>query len=137
MMTVVPPKLSDLAVAPRYAEVAHENLAAMQEFLVQPSLSFGQWLVALHHALSRLFEIAIVGPPDDEATRTLLGVATSEFRPHQVLAYGPAGVAAPAVPLLGDRDLLNGHPAAYVCRDSACHAPVTEAQELRPPLETG
>jgi len=48
-----------------------------------------------------------------------------------VLACGPAGVAAPAGPLLADRDLVNGKPAAYVCRDFACQTPVTEADALQ------
>jgi uncharacterized protein YyaL (SSP411 family) len=91
--------------------------------------------VALDYALSRPFEIAIVGPPGDERTRALLGAATSGFRPHQVVAYGPAGTAAPAVPLLADRDLVDGQPAAYVCRDFACQAPVTELTALRAQLE--
>jgi uncharacterized protein YyaL (SSP411 family) len=86
MMATVLLKLSDLAVAPRYAEVARQNLAAVQEFLVKAPLGFGQWLVALDYALSRPFESAIVGSPDDEATRALLGAATSGFRSHQVLA---------------------------------------------------
>jgi hypothetical protein len=95
MMVTVLLKPSDLAVAPRYAEVARQNLAAVQEFLVKAPLGFGQWLVVLDYALSRPFLIAIVGSPDDEATRALLGAATSGFRPYQVSAYGPAGVAAP------------------------------------------
>jgi uncharacterized protein YyaL (SSP411 family) len=135
MMATALLKLSGLAVAPRYADVARENLAAVQDYLKQAPLGFGQWLVALDYALSRPFEIAVVGPPRDEATRALLGAATAGFRPHQVVAYGPAGVTAAAVPLLEDRDLVDGRPAAYVCRDFTCQAPATEAEGLRTLLE--
>ncbi len=137
MMATVLLKLSDLAVAPHYADVAQQNLAAVQEYLARSPLGFGQWLVALDYALSRPFEIAIVGPPDNQATRQLLGAATVGFRPHQVVAYGPAGQEAPAVPLLADRALVDGRPAAYVCRDFACQAPVTEPEALRVQLEIG
>jgi uncharacterized protein YyaL (SSP411 family) len=68
MMATVLLKLSGLAVAPRYAELARRNLGALQDYLARAPLGFGQWLVALEYALSRPFEIAIVGPPDDEAT---------------------------------------------------------------------
>jgi uncharacterized protein YyaL (SSP411 family) len=135
MMATVLLKLSDLAVTHRYAELARENLAAVKDYLARAPLGFGQWLVALDYALARPFEIAIVGPPDDEATRRLLGAATSGFRPHQVVAYGPAGQEVPAVPLLEDRDLVNSRPAAYVCRDFACQAPVTEPEALQRTLE--
>jgi uncharacterized protein len=135
MMATVLLKLSDLSMTHRYAEVAHKNLGGVQDYMARAPLGFGQWLVALDYALSRPFEIAIVGSPDDEATRALLGAATSGFRPHQVVAYGPAGVTAHAVPLLEDRDLVDGQPAAYVCRDFACQAPVTEPDALRAQLE--
>jgi uncharacterized protein YyaL (SSP411 family) len=91
--------------------------------------------VALDYALSRPFEIAIVGPPTDRVTRQLLGVAAAGFRPHQVVAYGRAGQKAPVVPLLADRALVDDRPAAYVCRDFACQAPVTEPEALRARLE--
>ncbi|MBN1659707.1 MAG: thioredoxin domain-containing protein [Anaerolineae bacterium] len=142
MMATVLLKLSDLAMEHRYADLARENLGAVQEFLGRAPLGFSQWLVALDYALSRPFEIAIVGSPDDEATQRLLGAATSGFRPHQVIAYGPAGKLstlspAPAVPLLEDRVLVDGQPAAYVCRDFACQAPVTDIDALRAQLERG
>jgi hypothetical protein len=140
MMATVLLKLSGLAVAPRYAELARQNLAAVQDYLGRAPLGFGQWLVALNYALSRPFEIAIVGPPSDQSTRQLLGVAMSGFRPHQVVAYGPAGLAAAAVPLLQDRNLVAGegeqtHPAAYVCRDFVCQAPVTDSEALQAVLQ--
>jgi uncharacterized protein YyaL (SSP411 family) len=131
MMATVLLKLSDLAMEHRYADLARENLGAVQEFLARAPLGFGQWLVAMDYALSRPFEIAIVGSPDDEATLRLLGAATSGFRPHQVVAYGPPGETAPAVPLLEDRGLVDGQPAAYVCHNFACQAPVTEVEGLR------
>ncbi len=34
------------------------------------------------------------------------------------------------IPLLADRDLVNGQPAAFVCRDFACRLPVTTPPEL-------
>jgi uncharacterized protein YyaL (SSP411 family) len=137
MMATVLLKLSDLAVAPRYADLARQSLAAVQDYMARAPLGFGQWLVALDYTLSRPVEIAIVGSPDDEATRALLGAAMADFRPHQVVAYGPGGVTAAAVPLLEDRDLVDGRPAAYVCRDFACQSPVTEVEELQAQLGSG
>ena len=50
------------------------------------------------------------------------------FRPHLVLAGGPEGSEEP--PLLRERPLVDGQPAAYVCENFACQAPVTDPEEL-------
>jgi uncharacterized protein YyaL (SSP411 family) len=50
-----------------------------------------------------------------------------------VLAGGPAPGPEgepPPVPLLVGRDLVDGHPAAYVCEHFACQAPVGEPEAL-------
>ncbi|MFD9488780.1 thioredoxin domain-containing protein [Streptomyces sp. NPDC059991] len=69
-------------------------------------------------------EVAVVGPPGGELHRAaLLGRA-----PGAVVAVGdPAGAE---FPLLADRPLVDGGPAAYVCRHFTCEAPVTSAEAL-------
>jgi len=49
--------------------------------------------------------------------------------------YAPGGTvivggAPDAAPLLAGRDLVDGAPAAYVCRGFVCDRPVTTAAEL-------
>jgi uncharacterized protein YyaL (SSP411 family) len=71
-------------------------------------------------------EIAIVGEPADPRTRSLLEVVQRRFDPLAVIAWGtPDGV-----PLLDDRPLVDGAPAAYVCQGFVCQAPVSTADEL-------
>ena len=52
----------------------------------------------------------------------------------------PPEIEVPEVPLLENRGLVDGRPAAYVCRAYACYLPVTDpegvAQELDRALET-
>ncbi|WP_369376764.1 thioredoxin domain-containing protein [Streptomyces sp. cg36] len=69
-------------------------------------------------------EVAVVGPVGGELHRAaLLGRA-----PGAVVAAGEPGGAE--FPLLADRPLVDGVPAAYVCRHFTCEAPVTSADEL-------
>ena len=115
----------------RYVDIAHQALVQMQPMMSQYPLGFGQWLQALSYALSQPREIAIVGDPDSADTQALLDVVYDGYRPFQVVALGAPGPVESAVPLLQDRGLMNGRPAAYVCRDFACQAPVTDPEALQ------
>jgi hypothetical protein len=42
----------------------------------------------------------------------------------------------PGVPLLADRPLVGGAPAAYVCRGFVCSAPVTDVSALSAALRS-
>jgi uncharacterized protein YyaL (SSP411 family) len=98
-------------IASRYPRAAGAGLAVAEALLAGPS------------------EIAVVGRPADERTRELHEAALHAAPPGAVLALGD-GVAA-AVPLLAGRGLVDGAPAAYVCRQFTCQAPVTTPQQLR------
>ena len=129
-------KLAGFTNEMRYVDISHQALAQMQPMMSQYPLGFGQLLQALSYALSKPREIAIIGDPESVDTQTLLSVVRSGYRPFQVVALGTPGAQPPAVPLLQDRGLVDGHAAAYVCRDFACRAPVTEADALQRILET-
>jgi uncharacterized protein YyaL (SSP411 family) len=101
--------------------------------------AFGTALVALDMHLAERQEIAVVGPADDPRTQALVAAARRAADPAAVIAAGdPADpAAAEAAPLLADRPLVDGAPAAYVCRRFACRAPVTDPEALAAELRTG
>jgi uncharacterized protein YyaL (SSP411 family) len=113
-----------------YANLA-EGLLALYQATFEP-----RWCQDAHQlvdsAMARFWvpsnAVGIAGFND--ATHALLGAATSGFRPQQVIAYSTPDQEAPAVPLLEDRDLTDGQPAAYVCCDFARQAPVTKPEAL-------
>ncbi|MFC8140646.1 thioredoxin domain-containing protein [Streptomyces paradoxus] len=75
-------------------------------------------------------EVAVVGPSlDDEGTRSLHRTALLGTAPGAVVAVGAPG--SEEFPLLSDRPLVGGEPAAYVCRNFTCDAPTTEVERLR------
>jgi uncharacterized protein len=78
-------------------------------------------------------EVAIVGRPDDAATRDLHRLALMGTVPGAVVAVGPEGSD---VPLLRDRTMIDGLPTVYVCRHFTCDAPVTSPQEVAQVLRT-
>jgi uncharacterized protein len=114
----------------RYVDIAHQALAQMQPKMSQYPLGFGQWLQALAYAVWQPREIAIVGDPEAADTQALLNIVRTGYRPFQVVALGSPNAQPPVVPLLQDRDLVDGRATAYVCRAFACQAPVTEQKAL-------
>jgi hypothetical protein len=82
-------------------------------------------LRALDFHLSPTREVALVG---DDISQ--LAAVVREKPPHHlVLAAGREGAEQP--PLLSNRTTVEGHPAAYICENFACQAPVTDPTELR------
>ncbi|MFF0686197.1 thioredoxin domain-containing protein [Streptomyces albogriseolus] len=78
-------------------------------------------------------EVAVVGRgADDPATAELHRTALLGTAPGAVVAVGTEG--GDEFPLLADRPLVDGAPAAYVCRNFTCDAPTTDPGRLRTAL---
>jgi uncharacterized protein YyaL (SSP411 family) len=134
MATTVLLKLAALTGDARYRDAAERALAPIVGIAAQHPTGFAQWLAAYQLASGPIDEIAIVGDPAEEDTRALLGVARSGFRPNQVIAVS-AEPAESAVPLLHEREMLEGVATAYLCRDFACRRPTIDPDELAAQLE--
>jgi uncharacterized protein YyaL (SSP411 family) len=82
-------------------------------------------------------EVAIVGAADDPATTALVRALHSTYLPNKVVALlDPSDNETPKkVPLLAGRAMVQGKPAAYVCRNFTCRKPVNGPEELLRQLE--
>jgi uncharacterized protein len=111
---------------------AAESALAVYDVLADQAARFAGWGLAVAEALAAgPAEVAVVGPVDDPATTALYRTALLGTSPGAVVVAGdPKDAASRAVPLLRDRPLVAGQPAAYVCHQFVCAAPTTEPAQL-------
>jgi uncharacterized protein len=129
-------RLAALTGERSYEDQAVGVLRLFARAAVQHPDAFGHYLQALDFHLSPVREVALVAPANGAGAAAplaeLAGVVRAAHRPHVVLAGGPEGSERPE--LMRQRPAVEGKPAAYVCENFACQAPVTEPRELEAAL---
>ena len=114
---------------------AAERALLVSRRVADSSPRFAGWsLAAARTALDGPVEVAVVGPAG-EGRDALERTARQEAPLGSVVVAAAPGESA--IPLLADRDVLEGRPAAYVCRQLVCRRPVTTVEELRDELVSG
>jgi uncharacterized protein YyaL (SSP411 family) len=110
--------------------VAAEQALGVYGLLADQHARFAGWGLAVAEALvDGPREVAVMGPAADDRTVALHRTALLATAPGAAVAVGdPAGHLG--VPLLQDRPLVAGAPAAYVCRHFTCDAPTTDPAAL-------
>ncbi|GAA0571780.1 thioredoxin domain-containing protein [Actinomadura livida] len=126
-----------LTASDRHRQAAGEALGPAAA-LADKHARFAGWGLAVAEARATgPVEVAVIGAPDDERTRSLHRTALMSAAPGAVVSVGPPDAAG--VPLLEGRGLVDGVPAAYVCQGFVCRRPVTStadlARELRSQLD--
>ena len=101
--------------------------------------AFARALAAADLLASRPVEVAVAGPLDDPRAIALVDAARALAGPYAMIAAGdPADPrAAAAAPLLADRPLVDGAPAAYACSGFTCRAPASDPDALMLALRDG
>jgi uncharacterized protein YyaL (SSP411 family) len=125
---------SALAGSARHREAAEDALGVLSGIAARYPRAAGAGLSVGEAILAGPAEIAVVGGLDDDRTRALHQTALRAAPPGAVLALGDGSQpldSTDGVPLLGGRGLVDGMPAAYVCRQFTCQAPVTTPEQLR------
>ncbi len=114
---------------------------AVGEGLERAPENFAMLLVAADFRLGEGHEVVLAGRPDDAEMAAMERVLRRGFFPRTVSLVRPTGEAEPPIvelaPFTREMDGLDGGPAAYVCTDFTCEAPVAGAEELRRRLEEG
>ncbi|HEX5566287.1 MAG TPA: thioredoxin domain-containing protein [Streptomyces sp.] len=113
----------------RHREAAERALGVVGALAPRAPRFIGWGLAAAEAALDGPREIAVVGPAGDPGTTALHRTALLATAPGAVVAVGEPE-EADTTPLLRDRPLLDGRPAAYVCHHFVCEAPTADPEVL-------
>jgi uncharacterized protein len=113
----------------RHRAAALAALGPLEAIAGQFPRAAGAGLAVAEALLAGPAEIAIVGPPGDARTAALHVAALHAAPPGAVIALGDGAGESP-IPLLAGRGLVDGGPAAYICRNFTCRMPVTDTTAL-------
>jgi uncharacterized protein len=122
---------SALTGSARHRDAAIAALGIVADLAARFPRAAGSGLATAEAVLSGPAEIAITGPPTEQRAE-LHRVALMAAPPGAVVAVGDG--AGEPIPLLAGKGPVDGRPAAYVCRNFSCQAPVTEPGQLREAL---
>jgi uncharacterized protein YyaL (SSP411 family) len=113
--------------AARYRDVAERAVNRIGLLAAKVPRFAGHWLGVAEALRAGPVQVAIVGPEPEDRQTLYSAAARGIHGGGVVLAGAPE---APGVPLLADRPLVDGAPAAYVCRGYVCDRPVTTIDDL-------
>jgi uncharacterized protein YyaL (SSP411 family) len=116
----------------RHMEAARDVLELVPAITDRYPRAAGSGLAAATALLTGPAQIAVSGPLRDPRTADLVRTAVHLAPPGAVVAAGELAY----VPLLEGRPLVNGAPAAYVCRDFTCLLPSNSVADLRHSLSS-
>ena len=127
-------RLSQIYDDPKMAERAKKTIDAFATILLQFPSGMPQMLVAVENSLGKPRQIVIAGKKDSPETKALLKEVHRHFLPNTIVILADANEGQK---YLGERNeavramsLVEGKPAAYVCENFTCKAPVTDVKQL-------
>jgi uncharacterized protein len=127
-------RLSQFRDDQKMAERARKTIDAFATTLSHFPSAMPQMLVAIDYSLSKPRQIVIAGKKDAPETKALLKEVYRHFLPKTVLLLADGSEDQK---YLGEKNEairaispVDGKPAAYVCENFTCKAPVTDARAL-------
>jgi uncharacterized protein YyaL (SSP411 family) len=127
-------RLSQIYEDPKLAERAKSTIDAFATILLQFPSGMPQMLVAVENSLGKPRQIVIAGKRDSPETKALVKEVHRHFLPSAIVILADANEGQR---YLGEKNQairamspVEGKPAAYVCKNFTCKAPVTDPKQL-------
>ncbi|HOO57043.1 MAG TPA: thioredoxin domain-containing protein [bacterium] len=124
-----------------YGAKADEIFRHFSAGIMQQPTAFSQMLSAYDFSLSPSTEIVIKGETGDPVAQDMIRLVNSLFLPGSILVFYPADQTGERIeqliPLTEFKEMKNGMPTAFVCKDFSCKFPTTDIWQLRDLLTGG
>lgn len=116
-------RLARLTCDEKYERFAVTVLRLVATQLRRHPQGFGRALSAMEFHLSPKREIVVIGETGNELANEIL----RRYLPDTVVALSSGAKADPTqIPLLKDREMIDGKPTAYLCENYVCKMPLTD-----------
>jgi len=116
-----------------FREAANSALKAYGVGIERQPRAYPTSLLVLDFLRHGPLEVALVGDSEDPRTQALERALAEPLLTRRVIARSDGKTEA-SHPLLRGKSLMEGAPAAYLCRNYACERPVTDPASLRSAL---
>ena len=127
-------RLSQIYDDPKITERARKTIDAFATILAQFPSGMPQMLVAVQNSLGKPRQIVIAGKRDSPGTEALIKEVHRHFLPNTIVILADAKEGqkyfAEKNEAIRAMSLVEGKPAAYVCENFTCKAPVTDPKQL-------
>jgi uncharacterized protein len=127
-------RLAEIRGEKQWQERAEKTIGAFHTTLSRFPSAMPQMLVAFDFSSSKPRQIVIAGKKDAPETKALLTEAHRHFLPKTIvlLADGAEGqnYLGEKIDAIRAISMIDGKPAAYVCENFTCKAPITDPKEL-------
>jgi uncharacterized protein YyaL (SSP411 family) len=127
-------RLSQIYDDTKLTERAKKTIDAFSTILLQFPSGMPQMLIAVENSLGKPRQIVIAGKKGSAETKALLKEVHRHFLPNTIVILADANEGQK---YLGERNeavramsVIEGKPAAYVCENFTCKAPVTDLKQL-------
>jgi uncharacterized protein len=127
-------RLSQIYDESELAERAKKTVNAFAAILLQFPSGMPHMLVAVENSLGKPRQVVIAGKKDSPATKALLKEVRGHLLPNTIVILADANEGQK---YLGETNeairamsLVEGKPAAYVCENFTCKAPITDVKTL-------
>jgi uncharacterized protein YyaL (SSP411 family) len=127
-------RLSQIYDDPKMAERAKKTIDAFATILLQFPSGMPQMLVAVENSVGKPRQIVIAGKKDSPGTKALLKEVHRHSLPNTIVILVDGGEGQKYLgetnEALRAMSSVDGKPAAYVCENFTCKAPVTDSKQL-------